>query len=52
MNAVEIKPESFKANRRFYDNKHYPKGLNRSGDYALTEVHILAQYGVALLELA
>ena len=44
--------ESFLTNRRFYDDKNYPRGINRSGDYSISEVQILEKHGVALLEIA
>ncbi|GLX82456.1 DUF413 domain-containing protein [Thalassotalea eurytherma] len=44
--------ESFQSTRRFYDDKNYPRGINRSGDYSISEVKILEQHGVALQEIA
>jgi len=48
----EINQDSFKSNRKFYDDRNYPRGMSRSGDYTLAEVQLLEQYGVALSELA
>jgi len=52
MNTNDISKDSFKANRKFYDDRNYPRGMSRSGDYTLGEVQIIEQYGVALSELA
>ena len=52
MNTNEISKDSFKASRRFYDDKNYPRGMSRSGDFTLAEVQIIEQYGVALSELS
>ncbi|PKI16581.1 DUF413 domain-containing protein [Colwellia sp. 12G3] len=49
---VTISKDSFKSVRRFYDDKNYPKGISRSGDFTLNETHILEEYGVALKELS
>ena len=43
---------SFKSCRKFYDDRNYPRGMSRSGDYTLAEVQVLEQYGVALSELS
>ena len=52
MNTIEINQDSFKSNRKFYDDSNYPKGISRSGDFTLSEVQVLEQYGVALSELS
>ncbi|WP_281555912.1 DUF413 domain-containing protein [Thalassomonas sp. RHCl1] len=52
MNTTEINQDSFKSNRKFYDDRNYPRGMSRSGDYTLAEVQLLEQYGVALSELS
>lgn len=44
--------DSFKSNRPFYDDRNYPKGISRSGDYSLKEAQLLEKHGAALLELA
>ncbi len=44
--------ESFLSNRRFYDDKNYPRGMSRSGDYSISEVQILETYGIALSDIA
>ncbi|PWK45379.1 DUF413 domain-containing protein [Pleionea mediterranea] len=39
--------------RRFFDDKHYPYGFSRSGDFTLSEVQALEKHGVlfqALME--
>lgn len=52
MNTLEVSKDSFKANRKFYDDRNYPRGMSRSGDYTLAEVNILESHGIAFLELA
>ena len=52
MNATSVPKDSFKANRKFYDDRNYPRGMSRSGDYTLQEVQILENHGIALRELA
>ncbi|WP_448551592.1 DUF413 domain-containing protein [Thalassotalea montiporae] len=52
MNATSIPKDSFKANRKFYDDRNYPRGMGRSGDFTLAEVQILENHGVALKALA
>ena len=43
---------SFQTNRKFYDDKNYPRGINRSGDYSIKEVSLLENHGIAFLELS
>ncbi|MFC0179282.1 DUF413 domain-containing protein [Thorsellia kenyensis] len=43
--------DSFTSPRRFTDNKNYPRGLSRHGDYTIKEAQLLEKYGNALLEL-
>ena len=52
MSKTEISQDSFYTNQKFYDDKHYPRGMSRSGEYSLSEVNILETYGIALKELA
>lgn len=52
MNTKNISIDSFQSNRRFYDDKNYPRGMSRSGDYTLNEVKILEQHGIALQAIA
>jgi uncharacterized protein len=51
MTTINISKESFQATRKFYDDKNYPRGFNRSGDFTLSEGRILETYGIALQEL-
>lgn len=51
MTINDISKDSFLSNRKFYDDKNYPRGLNRSGDFTLAEVSLIEKYGIALLEL-
>lgn len=51
MATTDTSKESFKANRKFYDDRNYPRGLSRSGDFTLSEARILENHGIALQEL-
>ncbi|TRX54980.1 DUF413 domain-containing protein [Thalassomonas sp. M1454] len=48
----ELSKDSFKTTRRFYDDKNYPRGMGRSGDFTYSETEIVEQYGVAFQELS
>ncbi|MCX9458122.1 DUF413 domain-containing protein, partial [Vibrio cholerae] len=43
--------ESFVTTRRFFDNKHYPRGFARHGDFTIKEAQILERLGAAFDEL-
>lgn len=43
--------DSFVTKNRFFDNKHYPRGFSRHGDFTIKEAQILERYGVAFNEL-
>lgn len=51
MTTSDISKESFVTSRKFYDDKNYPRGLSRSGDFTLNEGRILEAHGVAMQEL-
>lgn len=38
---------SFSVTRRFFDDKNYPRGFSRHGDYTIKESQVLEQYGQA-----
>lgn len=46
-----IMAESFSVTRRFFDDKNYPKGFSRHGDYTIRESDTLEKYGQAFIEL-
>ena len=52
MTNLAMQQESFNVDRKFYDDKNYPRGMKRSGDFSLAEAELLEQYGVALMALA
>ena len=52
MTNLAISQESFNVDRKFYDDKNYPRGMKRSGDFTLAEAEALEQYGVALMALS
>lgn len=52
MRKLDMSTSSFKSNRKFYDDKNYPRGMSRSGDFTLAEVNILENHGIALQDLA
>ncbi|MGL5759461.1 DUF413 domain-containing protein [Plesiomonas sp.] len=43
--------ESFVTTRRFFDNKHYPRGFARHGDFTIKEAQLLEHFGCAFDEL-
>ncbi|ATZ10123.1 MaoP family protein [Erwinia amylovora] len=43
--------ESFATTNRFFDNKHYPRGFSRHGDFTIKEAQLLEHYGNAFNEL-
>ncbi|AUG99000.1 DUF413 domain-containing protein [Pectobacteriaceae bacterium CE70] len=43
--------ESFSTTSRFFDNKFYPRGFSRHGDFTIKEAQLLEKYGHALNEL-
>lgn len=43
--------ESFSVTRRFFDDKNYPRGFARHGDYTIRESQALENHGLAFLEL-
>ena len=43
--------QSFVANRRFFDDRNFPKGFTRSGRFTLAEGNMLEKHGVAMQEL-
>ncbi|HBO37176.1 MAG TPA: hypothetical protein DD638_00740 [Pasteurellaceae bacterium] len=43
--------ESFSVERRFFDDKNYPRGFARHGDYTINESQALEQYGQAFKAL-
>ncbi|RIY34356.1 DUF413 domain-containing protein [Psittacicella gerlachiana] len=38
--------------KKYYDDKNYPHGFNRSGDYTIHESEVLENYGTRLSRLA
>lgn len=43
--------DSFSVERRFFDDKNYPRGFSRHGDYTIKESQALEQYGQAFKAL-
>lgn len=43
--------DSFTTNNRFFDNKHYPRGFSRHGDFTIKEAQLLERFGHAFNEL-
>lgn len=43
--------ESFYTTHRFFDNKNYPRGFSRHGDFTIKEAQLLERYGYAFNEL-
>ncbi|OOH90799.1 hypothetical protein BMT54_03990 [Pasteurellaceae bacterium 15-036681] len=42
---------SFSVDRRYFDDKNYPRGFSRHGDYTIRESQTLEQFGQACLAL-
>ncbi|WP_085246933.1 DUF413 domain-containing protein [Gilliamella mensalis] len=43
--------ESFVSQQRFFDNKNYPRGFSRHGDFTIKEALILEKHGCAFKDL-
>jgi uncharacterized protein len=43
--------DSFATTNRFFDNKHYPRGFSRHGDFTIKEATLLERHGYAFNEL-
>ncbi|AWH88827.1 DUF413 domain-containing protein [Limnobaculum parvum] len=43
--------ESFTTTHRFFDNKNYPRGFSRHGDFTIKEAQLLERLGYAFNEL-
>lgn len=43
--------ESFTTTNRYFDNKHYPRGFSRHGDFTIKEAQLLERHGYAFNEL-
>ncbi len=43
--------ESFSTTSRFFDNKFYPRGFSRHGDFTIKEAQLLERFGFAFNEL-
>ena len=43
--------DSFTTTNRFFDNKHYPRGFSRNGDFTIKEAQLLERHGSAFNEL-
>ena len=43
--------DSFIIKARFFDNKNYPRGFSRHGDFTIKEAQLLERFGAAFNEL-
>ena len=43
--------ESFTTTNRYFDNKYYPRGFSRHGDFTIKEAQLLERHGYAFNEL-
>ncbi|WP_029685936.1 DUF413 domain-containing protein [Tatumella saanichensis] len=43
--------DSFTTTNRFFDNKNYPRGFSRHGDFTIKEAQLLERHGVAFNDL-
>jgi len=47
-----MQSREFFVNRRFFDDKHFPYGFSRSGDFTFDEVKVLESHGVLFRALS
>lgn len=47
-NDISVLRQAFVSQRQFYDDKNFPRGFSRSGNFTLLEASILEQHGVIL----
>lgn len=47
MSQTEFRP----GQKRFYDNKKFPRGFAKSGDFTITEEDLLSRFGNTMLQL-
>ncbi|ARD44711.1 DUF413 domain-containing protein [Colwellia sp. PAMC 21821] len=52
MATLALSQKSFNVDRNFYDDRNYPRGMKRSGDFTLAEAELLEKFGVALMALS
>lgn len=43
--------DSFVTSKKFFDNKNFPRGFSRQGDFTIKEATILEKHGVAFQNL-
>lgn len=43
--------DSFISQQRFFDNKNYPRGFSRHGDFTISEAGLLEKHGCAFRDL-
>ena len=41
-----------KSNHDYFDDKHFPMGFRRSGDFTINEAKLLTEYGLTLKQLS
>ena len=48
----DVDTVSFKTDRNFYDDEHFPYGFDRSGEFTLNQAQLLTKHGHAYKALA
>lgn len=43
--------DSFISQQRFFDNKNFPRGFSRHGDFTIKESNLLEKFGIAFKDL-
>ena len=43
--------ESFSVTRRYFDDKNYPRGFSRHGDFTIREAQTLEQFGSSVFSI-
>lgn len=47
-NDISVLRQAFVSQRQFFDDKNFPRGFSRSGNFTLLEASILEQHGIIL----
>lgn len=51
MKFARLNANVFQSKRKFYDDKHFPYGFHRSGDFSIAEADLLSDCGLTMSQL-
>jgi len=51
MKFESLNSDIFLSERKFFDDKNFPYGFHRSGDFTIAEADLLSRYGVTMKKL-